>query len=55
MKIFVSYQRSDCLFAAHMLGYALRAAGNDSFVDTGSITGSAAFLNQPVLRKVAPR
>ena len=37
--IFVSYQRTDTLFAAHAIGYALRCAGHEAFVDTGSIGG----------------
>ena len=37
MMIFVSYQRADALHAAHMMGYALRLASHDAFVDTGSI------------------
>jgi hypothetical protein len=37
MVVFVSYQRSDTLVAAHALGYALRLAGHRAFVDTGSI------------------
>ena len=39
MNVFVSYQRSDTLFAAHAVGYAIRLAGHDAFVDTGSIRG----------------
>ena len=38
MIVFISYQRADTLFAAHALGYALRLAGHDAFVDTGSIS-----------------
>lgn len=37
MKIFVSYQRADTAPTAHALGYALRLAGHEAFVDTGSI------------------
>ena len=37
MKVFVSYQRADTPLAAHALGYALRSAGHEAFVDTGSI------------------
>ena len=39
MVIFVSYQRADTLFAAHAIGYAMRGAGHEAFVDTGSIGG----------------
>lgn len=42
-KIFVSYQRADTLFAAHAVGYALRLAGHESFVDTGSIAGGVLY------------
>lgn len=41
MIVFISYQRADTLFAAHAIGYALRLAGHESFVDTGSIAGGA--------------
>ena len=37
MVVFVSYQRVDTAFAALALGYALRAGGHETFVDTGSI------------------
>jgi CheY-like chemotaxis protein len=37
MNVFVSYQRADTALAAHALGYALRLAGHEAFVDTGSI------------------
>lgn len=37
MNLFISYQRADTAMAAHALGYALRHAGHDAFVDTGSI------------------
>ena len=43
MRVFVSYQRLDTLFVAHMVGYALRAAGHESFVDTGSIGGGELY------------
>lgn len=39
MVVFVSYQRADTLFAAHAIGYAMRGAGHEAFVDTGSIGG----------------
>ena len=41
--IFVSYQRTDTLFAAHAIGYALRGAGYEAFVDTGSIGGGELY------------
>jgi CheY-like chemotaxis protein len=41
--VFVSYQRADALFAAHALGYALRHAGHEAFVDTGSIAGGELY------------
>lgn len=43
MRVFVSYQRRDALWAAHLVAYALRAAGHEAFVDTGSIDGGATF------------
>ena len=43
MRVFVSYQRRDALWPAHLLGYALRAAGHEAFVDTGDIDGGAPF------------
>ena len=43
MKVFVSYQRRDALWPAHLLGYALRAASHEAFVDTGDIDGGAPF------------
>jgi CheY-like chemotaxis protein len=43
MKVFVSYQRADTFFAAHAIGYALRLAGHDAFVDTGSVVGGALY------------
>jgi CheY-like chemotaxis protein len=43
VQAFVSYRRADTLFAAHALGYALRLAGHDAFVDTGSIDGGALY------------
>ena len=43
MKVFVSYQHADTLFAAHAVGYALRLAGHDAFVDTGSIGGGEVY------------
>ena len=45
MMVFVSYQRSDTLFAAHMIGYALRSGGHVPFVDTGSIEGGEVYAN----------
>jgi CheY-like chemotaxis protein len=43
MNVFVSYQHADTLFAAHALGYALRLAGHDAFVDTDSIGGGELY------------
>lgn len=43
MRVFVSYQRRDALWPAHLVGYALRAAGHHAFVDTGDIDGGAPF------------
>jgi CheY-like chemotaxis protein len=42
-NVFISYQRADALFVAHALGYALRLAGHDAFVDTGSISGGELY------------
>lgn len=42
-NVFISYQRSDTLYAAHALGYALRLAGHEAFVDTGSIGGGEPY------------
>jgi CheY-like chemotaxis protein len=42
-NVFISYQRADTLFVAHALGYALRLAGHDAFVDTGSIGGGELY------------
>lgn len=52
MKVFVSYQRADTLFAAHALGYALRCGGHEAFVDTGSI-GSGALYRQVIAGAVS--
>jgi CheY-like chemotaxis protein len=43
MKVFVSYQHADTPFAAHALGYALRLADHEAFVDTGSIGGGELY------------
>lgn len=43
MQAFVSYQRRDALMPAHLLAYALRAAGHRAFVDTGDIGGGEPF------------
>ena len=43
MIVFVSYQRADTLYAAHAVGYALRLAGHEAFVDTGSIGGGELY------------
>ena len=42
-NVFISYQRVDTLFVAHALGYALRLAGHDAFIDTGSIGGGELY------------
>ena len=42
-NVFISYQRSDTLYAAHAMGYALRLAGQEAFVDTGSIGGGEPY------------
>lgn len=39
MIVFISYQRADAPYAAHAVGYALRLAGHEAFVDTGNIGG----------------
>jgi CheY-like chemotaxis protein len=53
MNVFVSYQRADTLMAAHLLGYALKAAGHEGFVDTGSIAGGAPY--REVIRDAVAR
>ena len=52
MVVFVSYQRADTLFAAHAVGYALRHAGHEAFVDTGSIGGGEVYP-QVIARAIA--
>lgn len=42
-NVFISYQRADTLYVAHALGYALRRAGHEAFVDTGSIGGGEIY------------
>jgi hypothetical protein len=37
--VFISYQRADAPFAAHLLYYALRSASHEAFIDTGDIGG----------------
>jgi CheY-like chemotaxis protein len=37
VRVFLSYQRADTLFAAHAVAYAVQLAGHEAFVDTGSI------------------
>jgi CheY-like chemotaxis protein len=44
--VFVSYQRSDTLYAAHAVGYALQVAGHTPFVDTGSIGSGDLYLKE---------
>lgn len=46
MIVFVSYQRTDTLFAAHAIGYAIRGAGHGAFVDTGSIGGGDLYREE---------
>ncbi|MCU0593793.1 MAG: toll/interleukin-1 receptor domain-containing protein [Desulfobacterales bacterium] len=41
--VFISCRRADTLYLAHALGYALRLAGHDAFVDTGSIGGGELY------------
>jgi CheY-like chemotaxis protein len=41
--VFLSYRRRDCAFAAHCLQYALRLAGHEAFLDTGTIATGEAF------------
>jgi CheY-like chemotaxis protein len=52
MKTFVSYQRADTAPTAHALGYALRLAGHEAFVDTGSI-GVGELYRQVIANEVA--
>lgn len=52
MNVFVSYQRADTALAAHALGYALRLAGHEAFVDTGSI-GVGEMYRQVIASNVA--
>ena len=52
MVVFVSYQRADTIFAAHAIGYALRGAGHEAFVDTGSI-GGGDFYPQVISKAVS--
>ena len=52
MIVFVSYQRADTLYAAHAVGYALRLAGHEAFVDTGSI-GSGELYPQTIAKAVS--
>ena len=50
--VFVSYQRNDRPFAAHAMAYALRAAGHEVFIDTGSIGPGQVFL-EPIREALA--
>ena len=43
VNAFISYQRADSFFAAHAIGYAVRAAKHEAFVDTGSIARGALY------------
>lgn len=45
MHVFLSYQRADTAMAAHALAYALRHAGHEAFVDTGSIGVGELYRN----------
>jgi CheY-like chemotaxis protein len=41
--VFICYRRADSAFPAHALRYALRLAGHDVFLDTGTIAPGEAF------------
>ena len=43
VRVFLSYRRRDCTWAAQCLKYALRSGGHDAFLDTGAIVEGAAF------------
>lgn len=43
MQVFLSYRRRDSAFAAQALRYALRSAGHEVFLDTGTIAAGEAF------------
>ena len=53
MQVFLSYRRSDSAFAAQALRYALRSAGHEVFLDTGSIAAGEAF--RAVIRESVER
>jgi CheY-like chemotaxis protein len=43
VHVFISYRRRDSAFAAQALRYALRSAGHEVFLDTGTIAAGEAF------------
>jgi CheY-like chemotaxis protein len=43
VHVFISYRRRDSAFAAQALRYALRPAGHEVFLDTGTIAAGEAF------------
>jgi CheY-like chemotaxis protein len=43
VQVFLSYRRRDSAFAAQALRYALRSAGHEVFIDTGTIAAGEAF------------
>ena len=43
MLVFLSYRRRDTAFAAHAVRYALRLAGHEVFLDTGTVAAGEAF------------
>jgi CheY-like chemotaxis protein len=43
VHVFLSYRRRDSAFAAQALRYALRSAGHEVFLDTGTIAAGEAF------------
>src|SRR3954447_20637328 len=43
VQVFLSYRRRDSAFAAQALRYALRSAGHEVFLDTGTIAAGEAF------------
>ncbi len=53
MLVFVSYRRRDSAFAAQALRYALRSAGHEVFLDTGTIAAGEAFRD--VIREALHR
>ena len=47
-SVFISYQRKDTLYLAHVLYYALRHGQHQAFVDTGSIADGEIFREKIV-------